>query len=243
MTLRVQFKGIREGLLAVLSEGDWPDQRSALLSSIDEQASFLRGGKLYLDVGSQGLNATELGSLRDEISERGISLWGVLSSSGKTEQTAQVLGLATRLSRQTEKVIFRSSVAPSTSLEDGDAAILVRKTLRSGFSVSNEGSVVLLGDVNPGAEIISSGSIIVWGNLKGSAHAGIQGDSNAVICALELSATTLRIGNSVIHEEARKKGASRQKKGPTLARLENGEIVFEEWAPAKGKTGGLWPLR
>jgi len=243
MTPRIQFKGIREGLLAVLGEGEWTDQRAALLGSIDEQAGFLRGGKLFVDVGSQALNAAELGSLRDEISGRGISLWGVLSSSGKTEQTAQVLGLATRLSRQTEKVVFRSSVAPTTSLEDGDSAILVKRTLRSGYSLSNEGSIVLLGDVNPGAEIISCGSIIVWGNLRGSAHAGIQGDELAVVCALDLSPTTLRIGESVVHQESKKKGSSRQSKGPMLARLDNGEIKYDEWVPVKGKSGGLWPLR
>ena len=239
----MQFKGIREGLLAVLGEGEWVEQRASLLGAIDEQAAFLRGGKLYLDVGSISLNATELGSLRDEISERGIALWGVLSNSGKTEQTAQILGMATRLSRQSEKVAFRSATGPSTNLEDGDAAILVRRTLRSGYSLRNEGSVILLGDLNPGAEIVTCGSIIVWGNLRGAAHAGVEGDTEAVVCALDLSPSTLRIVDIVVHLENNKKSSGKQKAGPKLARLDKNEIVYDDWVPTKGKTGGLWPLR
>jgi septum site-determining protein MinC len=243
MTPRVQFKGIREGLLAVLGEGDWHEQRSALLQAIDQQSDFLRGGKLYLDVGNSILNAIELGGLRDEISDRGISLWGVISSSGRTEQTAQVLGLATRLSRQTEKIVFRSVVAPTTNLEEGDPAIIVRRNLRSGYSLKNDGSVILLGDVNPGAEIVTSGSVIVWGNLRGAAHAGIQGDTQAVVCALELNPMTMRIADVVVHQGENKKSLPRKKTIPTLARLENGVIVYEEWEPTRGKTGGLWQLR
>ncbi|MCU0485334.1 MAG: hypothetical protein MUC85_04415, partial [Anaerolineales bacterium] len=99
MTAKVQIKGIREGLLVTLGEGEWAELRAALVSLVQEQQDFLRGGRLYLDVGNHILHAAELGSLRDEISERSLALWGVLSNSPTTQQTAQALGLATRLSR------------------------------------------------------------------------------------------------------------------------------------------------
>ena len=238
MSPMVQLKGIREGLLVVLGEGEWQELNQSLLELIDQQKEFLRGGKLFIDVGSQVLHAAELGRLRDAISERGISLWGILSSSATTEQTAQTLGLATRLSRQSEKTAFRGIAAPSTRVQNGEAAVLVQRTLRSGYSLQFEGHVVVIGDVNPGAEIVASGSVVIWGNLRGMVHAGASGNSDATVCALDLDPTQLRIGEAVWNAPKRT-----GKSSPGLARLLNGEIVTEFWAPVKVKSGGLWPLK
>jgi septum site-determining protein MinC len=54
-----------------------------------------------------------------------------------------------------------------------------------------------MGDVNAGAEIIANGNVIVWGRVRGVIHAGAKGDRSAVICALDLSATQLRIADEV----------------------------------------------
>jgi septum site-determining protein MinC len=54
-----------------------------------------------------------------------------------------------------------------------------------------------MGDVNPGAEVIAEGSVIVWGRVRGVIHAGAKGNRNAVICALDLSASQLRIANEI----------------------------------------------
>lgn len=238
MSPMVQIKGIREGLLVVLGEGDWPELRSALIGLVNQQRDFLRGAKIYLDVGNQILNAVELSQLRDEISGQGINLWGVLTNSPKTEQTAQTLGLATKLSRQTERTIHRSSTTPETNLNNGEDAILVRRTLRSGFSLKHEGHVIVIGDVNPGAEIVAGGSVVVWGNLRGVVSAGSAGDESAVVCALDLAPVQLRIAG-LLANEMKHKGKS----APTLARLHEGQIVSESWIPSKEKSGGLWPLR
>jgi septum site-determining protein MinC len=55
---------------------------------------------------------------------------------------------------------------------DGEDAFVIQRTLRSGFKVNSERHSILIGDVNPGAEIISCGSIIVWGKMNGRAWAG-----------------------------------------------------------------------
>ena len=52
MSAKVQIKGIREGLLVTLGEGEWPELRTALIELVSEQREFLRGGRLYLDVGN-----------------------------------------------------------------------------------------------------------------------------------------------------------------------------------------------
>ncbi len=224
MPPKVQIKGIREGLLVSMGEGEWPELRAALLELMTQQQDFLRGGKLYLDVGNQVLHAAELGSLRDEISERSLSLWGVLSNSPTTEQTAQSLGLATRLSRPSANTYFRSQAAADTEVQGGESAMVIRRTLRSGYSLKFPGSVIVIGDVNPGAEIIAGGSVVVWGHLRGVVHAGAEGDGEAVVCALDLSPTQLRIGEQIALSPQR-----RGKALPEQACLKDGKVISEEW--------------
>jgi septum site-determining protein MinC len=224
----VQIKGVREGLLVTLGEGDWPDILAALLSHFDKQVNFLKGGKIYIDVGNQVLHAIELSRLRDAVSERGLTLWGVLSSSPTTEQTAQLLGLATRLSRPSRQTQYRESIVPDTNLQDGEAAVMLRRTLRSGYSLKHDNHVVVIGDVNPGAEIIAGGSVIVWGKLRGAVHAGAEGDTNATISALDFSPTQLRIAGYIAQLPGK-----RGKPQPESARLLDGKVVVEAWNPGK----------
>ncbi len=221
---RVQIKGIREGLLVTFGEGEWSELRTALLTYIQEQAAFFKGARLAIDVGNHVVHAAEMGSLRDRLSDLGVSLWAVLSNSPVTERTAQVLGLATRLpSPRPERPARRGE----TELE-GENAVLVQRTLRSGYRLSTRGHVVVIGEVNPGAEIYAGGSVVVWGRLRGTVHAGIEGNTAAVICALEMAPVQLRIADQVAVIQT----GRRRKTEPMMARLENGQIVLEPW---KGK--------
>ena len=219
---KLHIKGIRDGLLVTLGEGDWPDLQAALLSQIREQGSFYQGAKLALDVGNQILRAVDLGGLRDQLSDRGISLWAVISNSPTTEQTARVLGMATRLSNPKPDRPIR----PLDTTLTGENAVLVQRTLRSGFKLVHQGHVVVIGDVNPGAEIIARGSVVVWGRLKGVVHAGADGDLGAIVCALELSPTQLRIATQFATTPQRK-----GKPQPEIAKIVNGQVVAEPWNP------------
>jgi len=222
---KVQIKGIREGLLITLEEESWPDARAALLEHVINQADFLRGGRLILDIGNHVLHAAELGQLRDMLSENGLSLWAVLSGSPVTQQNAQTLGLATRITKPTPE---RTAPSQETALS-GEQAVLVRRTLRSGFSLQHIGHVIVIGDVNPGSEIVAGGDIVVWGRLRGMVHAGAQGEEAAVVCALDLSPTQLRIAGQIAVTPKR-----RGRSLPEMARLIDGQVVAEPWNP-KGK--------
>jgi septum site-determining protein MinC len=72
--------------------------------------------------------------------------------------------------------------------------LYLRKTIRSGQSISSDGNLVIIGDVNPGAEVIAKGDITVWGILGGIAHAGSEGNNYAKIRALKLNPVQIRIG-------------------------------------------------
>ncbi|MCL4560431.1 MAG: septum site-determining protein MinC [Chloroflexi bacterium] len=227
----IQIKGIRDGLLVTVGQGEWDELRRALLRQVEDKASFFHGARLVLDLGDRTLHAAELGSLRDDLSERGISLWAVLSTSHTTEQTAQVLGMATRLPSPRVSRARGSQEGGSA----GEKAVLMQRTLRSGTRLSYDGHVVVMGDVNPGAEIIADGNVIVWGKLRGSVHAGASGNPSASVCALELAPAQLRIAGYLTALPVRrflsglvgKKGRSQ----PEIASVRDGQIIIEQWNP------------
>jgi septum site-determining protein MinC len=221
----IQIKGIRDGLLITLAGAAWPDLVAAFIENIESRSSFFQGGRVVLDVGSQELRVADLSKLRDQLSERGVSLWAVLSESAITERTAQNLGLATRIS----KPHLSEVPVVSEQLPEG-AAKWVKGPLRSGGRVAYEGNVVVMGDVNSGAEIVAGGSIIVWGRLRGVVHAGAKGDENAVVCALELAPTQLRIAGEIAVSP--KKQAKSQ---PEVARLQGGHLEAEPWHTLTGR--------
>ncbi len=221
----IQIKGIRDGLLITLGGAAWPDLVTAFIEAIEGRSVFFQGGRVTLDVGAQELRVADLSKLRDQLSEHGVSLWAVLSESALTERTAQNLGLATRLS----KPHISEAQAVSEQLPN-DAAKWVKGPLRSGGRVAYDGNVVVMGDVNSGAEIVAGGSIIVWGRLRGVVHAGAQGDENAVVCALELAPTHLRIAGEIA-VSPKKQGKSQ----PEVARLQDGHLEAEPWHALTGR--------
>lgn len=218
----IQIKGLRDGLLVSLDDAPWEEQRAALIAQVDSQLAFFQGARLALDVASQVLHVNELVELRDQLSERGISLWAVISESPTTEKTAQLLGLATRISKPRPEENRRFSVE---NLGE-ETALFLSRTLRSGTRIEFSGHVVVFGDVNPGAEIVAEGNVIIWGRLRGMVHAGAKGNRNAVICALDLSPTQLRIADEV---SAILK--PREDPAPEIARInKDGKLQAEFWS-------------
>ena len=91
--------------------------------------------------------------------------------------------------------------------------------LRNGQSIRYSGSVVVIGDVNPGSEIIAEGHIIVLGSLKGMVHAGCMGDEDCFVAALVFWPTQLRIANTITYIPSDKK-----KKEPACAYIQDGQV-------------------
>ena len=74
---------------------------------------------------------------------------------------------------------------------------VVKGTIRSGQRIEFEGSVIILGDVNGGAEVIAEGNVVVLGSLKGTVYAGIKGNPNAFVVALEMNPVQIKIGDII----------------------------------------------
>jgi septum site-determining protein MinC len=219
----IQIKGLRDGLLVSLDDAPWTEQRAALLAQVDSQPAFFQGARLALDVSSQVLHVNDLVDLRDQLSERGIFLWAVISESPTTEKTAQLLGLATRVSKP------RPEEGRKFSVEDlgEETALFLNRTLRSGTRIEFSGHVVVLGDVNPGAEIVAGGNVMIWGRLRGMVHAGAKGNRHAVICALDLSPMQLRIADEVSAPLSPQNNPR-----PEIVRInKDGKLQAELWSP------------
>jgi septum site-determining protein MinC len=87
--------------------------------------------------------------------------------------------------------------APAASIAGDENTMLVRRNIRSGQTVNAPGNLLIIGNVNRGAHLEADGDIIVMGALRGTAHAGINGRTSAVIMALNLDPTQLRIADKI----------------------------------------------
>ncbi|MEO0867015.1 MAG: septum site-determining protein MinC [Cyanobacteria bacterium J06642_11] len=101
-----------------------------------------------------------------------------------------------------------------------DAPLYVQTTVRSGTELRHQGSIVVLGDVNPGGSLIATGDIFVWGRLRGVVHAGAEGNAACRIMALQMQPTQLRIADNVARAPE-KPPASYQ---PEVAYISRGSI-------------------
>jgi septum site-determining protein MinC len=84
--------------------------------------------------------------------------------------------------------------------------------------------VIVIGDVNPGAEIVAEGDIVVWGRLRGMVHAGADGNDEAVVCALDLAPTQLRIADKIAIPPQERGEAK-----PEIAVVRGNQVVAESW--------------
>jgi septum site-determining protein MinC len=109
--------------------------------------------------------------------------------------------------------------------EEAGETVLLCRHLRSGQKFHFRGNVVILGDVNPGAEVVAGGNILVLGSLRGLAHAGKYGDQNTVISAYRLNPTQLRISDHITRPPD---GEAFTATAPEVARIKDGKVVIEK---------------
>ena len=85
----------------------------------------------------------------------------------------------------------------STNKANDSGFLFHKGTLRAGETLEAFNDVLIAGDVNPGAMVLAGGNIMIWGRLRGVAHAGKEGNECAKITALQLMPLQLRIANKV----------------------------------------------
>lgn len=231
----ITIKGIRQGLLITLGAEDQPPQTwdaelGALEARLSTNPAFFRGGRVALDVGARKLDCAAVEKTRTLLTRHEVDLWAVISTDRDTEAAAQEVGLVIDLGPTQPRP---AEAAPNAQggAGGGEASppiidgLVARRTLRSGQRLRHPGHIVVIGDVNPGAEVVAGGDIVVWGHVRGMVHAGALGDEGAVICALDLAPTQLRIAGHI----ARSPEEKRRKPVPEMASVREGQIVAIPW--------------
>jgi septum site-determining protein MinC len=227
MSETVTIKGTSEGLVISLGPGPLQSVLDEMETRLGTKASFFVGGRVALRVGDRPLSAEQLESIGTRLEELGVTLWAVEGEHPSTQAAAQQLGLETDLHPTARPSPSEAEHIPREEM----AGIVELRTLRSGQAIRYAGHVTLIGDVNPGAEIVAGGDIVVWGKLRGIAHAGAMGDDGAIVCALELAPSQIRIGSHI----ARPPERGRPPKVPEIATVQEDRIVVESWNKADGR--------
>ncbi|MCR3923450.1 MAG: septum site-determining protein MinC [Firmicutes bacterium] len=182
----VEFKGTKDGVIIYcLDDAIFSDILSDLTEKLKQRAAFFGEAPVRVDVGKRELSEEEKEALMDVIEQ--YSRLTLISLQTRSERA---LSLATAR-RQGETEDLRLD-----GFKEG-RSLVIKRTLRSGQYIRFPGHVIVLGDVNPGAEIVADGDIYVFGTLRGIAHAGVAGDKNASVVALRLAPTQLRIADII----------------------------------------------
>lgn len=230
---KIAVKGKQNNLIVTLPvEGPTKQLMADVGSYLKRTGTFFRNGRVTLDVGHRKLEQNDLTALQGLFRQWSVQCDALSTSNNTTRAAALSLGL--QLPLLVEKEATPTSNVMTELPEESHDALLVRRTLRSGQIVRYPDAVVVLGDVNPGAEIIAGSDIIVLGTLRGLVHAGATGNDDAVVCALALSATQLRIGNHIAmapetQPKNRYRFLRRALPMPECARVKNDTIVVERW--------------
>ena len=248
------IKGSREGLHIILGPEAWPNALGVLDARLTAMPEFFKGARVALNVGVRKLVEADLRAARDLLAHHDVVLWGIVSEDEDTQHVAALLGLdaalpqRATLPQRTAAPRERSDARPAQEppdpiapvapdaafalgpvepigLDDPDVGLVARRTLRSGQQLRHPGSIVVIGDVNPGAEVVAGGDVVVWGRLRGTVHAGATGNAAAIVCALDLAPTQLRIAQYI----TRSPEGRRRKPQPEVARVRGGQIVAESW--------------
>ncbi|MFQ5812136.1 MAG: septum site-determining protein MinC [Anaerolineae bacterium] len=239
-SVSVNIKGTKDGLLVTLGEG----KLASLLAELEERLSgtafFFKGGQVALEVGRRELSSGEIGHIQALLAQNEVALGTVISEAPVTRAAARRLGLETKRSsrpkprpeRRAEEDFAEPFGYAQDRLSRGEFSegALIRHTLRSGQVIRHPGHVVVVGDVNAGAEVIAGGDIVIWGRLRGTVHAGATGDDQTIVCALDLAPTQLRIGKHIARPP---EGKPRRRPVPEVASVQEGRIIVKAWKSSR----------
>jgi len=175
----INIKGTRNGLIILLdSDSNFEDLKLCLKNKMESARGFFNGAQFTLHHGGQ-LIADEKNELLAICKE-----YGLIPNSD----------LLKRKPENRETSINKDISIP------GEQSILLKRTFRSGQSISYQGHITILGDIHPGAEIVAGGNVIIMGTCSGFVYAGAGRQINSFILALIMQRAHLRIVDEIIIE-------------------------------------------
>ena len=240
----IAIKGTRNGLLLTLEpETPFSELLNALSHRLSEAPGFFRGASLALDTRHRDLRISERTQLEELLANYQMSVTSLeqilIVKQHEPEVISSEVGIEPSIDVSVETTITAEILSEQTPAlidrldpRDSDDTLFLRRTIRSGQAIHHSSNVVILGDVNPGAEIVASGDILVWGALRGMVHAGYPNNENAIVCSLVLAPVQLRIA----HLLSRPPDGFQVQARPEFATIKSGQIVVEAWLNGHGRS-------
>lgn len=202
------IKGNKEGLNALINMGKFAgfdDMLGALVEKLSKGKKFYKDSTLYITTKLSDFSEKDIEKLKEILFEE-ISVKEIVFEDTELKQKED----------KEESKIFGGVFEGKTKF--------IRKAVRGGQIVNFSGNIVIIGDINSGAEVHASGNIIVLGSIRGNVFAGVGGNRNAIIAAFLLQPEVLKIGDIITISPDEDKPLY-----PEIARVKDGAIIVEPY--------------
>lgn len=228
MKQSVLIKGNKYGIAVYLEpEEEFPQLLKEAAEKFRASSGFFKNARVALSLEGKVLSLEEEKALLNVIAEN-TQLEVVCVLSDQEDDTALRMKAAVEQAQHSG----HGSGMPAQTVDSnsdgcGGYGQFYKGTLRSGQVVESESSIIVMGDINPGAKVIARGNIVILGALKGYAYAGTGGNVHTFVAALEMNPMQIRIGEVL----ARNSDDSRSRlklKGPHIAFVQDDNIYIEE---------------
>ncbi|RCX20808.1 septum site-determining protein MinC [Anaerobacterium chartisolvens] len=220
----VTFRATVNGLVIILREEDsFDDIYNQMEKKVMSAGKFFKGASLDVKYRGRKLDDSE----KDKIKEIMVTRTGAQIKSFE-EDTDIPSPIQKGSGAEQNRIKLRKYFFKG--INEGIAKFY-RGTVRSGQLISFDGNLVIIGDVNPGGEIIATGNVIVMGSLRGIVHAGADGNKEAVVVAFNLQPMQLRIADVITRPPDEKE--SRNALSPELAFVKDDMVYIETFLPQR----------
>lgn len=180
-TNSVIIKCNKYGLIVILDENlPFEELIKDVEDKFKESAKFFKNAKMAMTIRGRSLTQAEEKQVVETIVDScGLHILCIIDEDRK------------------EELLFHQAVDKAMEEKDAEDGWFYRGTLRSGQVLESEHSIVIIGDVNPGANVTSKGNIVVLGSLRGIAYAGATGDRNCFVAALVMKPIQVKIADKM----------------------------------------------
>lgn len=218
MSQPVIIKSNRYGINLILDPSiSFQELLSCIRSKFLESEKFFKNAKIAISFGGRELTQEEEYQIIDTISQNtSIHIACVVDNDNAREQ------------------LFKRKIEEYDRMTDTNTGKIYKGTLRSGGMLESETSMIIIGDVNPGATLIAGGNIVVLGALKGIAHAGAGGDESCFVAALVMEPKQIKIGDIIGRSEdkgfltsLKERRKSKNVVEPQVATVSGSQILIE----------------
>ena len=219
MSKPVILKSNKYGINLILDEHmDFEELLKCILDKFKESEGFFKNAKMAISFEGRKLTQEEEFEIIETITDNtSVNIICILDNDALKEE------------------LTRQKIERFEEEQSGKTGEFYKGTLRSGQVLDCESSIIILGDINPGAKVISKGNIVVLGSLKGNAYAGANGNEQAFVAALTMDPIQIKIGDVIARSADKVQAGKKRRKrhiveteaDPQVALVKDGNIYIE----------------